>query len=897
MKGLKTGKVRLLTALAMLSLFGYSYAFPAPGSYISNIASGDYTDETGNLLVVNSNPVSLEVQKIYALTLVQNQNQLGTIGAQVSFPHVLTNTGNTPDTYQFSLNQLTTDDFNLDGVAVYVDRDQDGLPDDSNDLLTAASTISLKPGESLSVVVVGGIPTDAAEKQKSILDLIATSSTESALTAKVEDTATVVDDAVIALVKAQDKSQGDVADVITYTLTYRNNGTAARPLLITDVLDSSLEYVANSARWNQGTVALTDSVAAEDAANTGIEYRVLPDGITVQAQVTSVAPLTSGTLSFQVKVKHAEKNKIPNTANYEYSDKNSVKYTLNSNTVNYTLSPSLGVVLNRTSTSAANDGDPDQTPDNLETIAVLKPGQEVLFKNYVWNTGNVTDVYNLTFSSQNLPSCAKVRLYTKDGKTLLTDTNGDGVVDTGSLAASAVKEIQVGVYASTSCNTEVSNIIVDVKATSTTSSDITDPVRNVVTKLVASSSESDLYNSDKSGQGTGGGVGEIDNSGQAWLKKTVVDGKVVFPLVAENRSTQSNNYNLYASFSAIDPQNVTVVTAAGFTVKFYEGDATCSTLGKQSTSTGTVAGGTAKQYCAEIQVDPSQQNFVKPIWFAIHSPVNQQADAIKDEIVSSVARQLVLTNDQQGQVSVGGSIVYVHTLKNTGTVAEGTLSVAGEGSVLKFKVTPLKSDDSFIYSLYYDANNDGKLDAADKFIDVNSDLNVLTSGVGIPSQGSIQLLLKVSSSSTVLQGASSAAEIIVEAGDYKGITLADIKNTDITTVGTVNMQLTKYQSTLDCKEPLDQAKVSTLAFSTQALAVEPGHCVVYKLNLLNKGISTVNAVQFIDVVPAYTTLHKGPLLVPGGTDESSGEKISGAVGSLAPGAEANMYFMIRVNPQ
>ncbi|MDV2467716.1 hypothetical protein QR674_01790 [Acinetobacter chinensis] len=892
MKGLKTGKVRLLTALAMLSLSGYSYAFPAPGSYISNIASGDYTDETGNLLVVNSNPVSLEVQKVYALTLVQNQNQLGTIGAQVSFPHVLTNTGNMPDTYKFSLEQKKPDDFNLDGVAVYVDRDQDGLPDDSNDLLTAASTISLKPGESLSVVVVGGIPTDAAEKQKSILDLIATSSTESALTAKVEDTATVVDDAVIALVKAQDKSQGDVADVITYTLTYRNNGTAARPLLITDVLDSSLEYVANSARWNQGTVALTDSVAAEDAANTGIEYQVLPDGITVQAQVTSVAPLTSGTLSFQVKVKHAEKNKIPNTANYEYSDKNSVKYTLNSNTVNYTLSPSLGVVLNRTSTSAANDGDPDQTPDNLETIAELKPGQEVLFKNYVWNTGNVTDVYNLTFSSQNLPSCAKVRLYTKDGKTLLTDTNGDGVVDTGSLAASAVKEIKVGVYASTSCNTETSNIIVDVKATSTTSSDITDPVRNVVTKLVASSSESDLYNSDKSGQGTGGGIGEIDNSGNAWLKKTVVDGKVVFPLVAENRSTQSNNYNLYASFSAIDPQNITVVTAAGFTVKFYEGDATCSTLGKQITNTGTVAGGTAKQYCAEIQVDPSQQNFVKPIWFAIHSPVNQQADAIKDEIVSSVARQLVLTNDQQGQVSVGGSIVYTHILKNTGTEAEGTVN----GSVLKFKVTPLKPDDSFIYSLYYDVNKDGKIDTADKFIDENTDLSVLTGGTGLDASAEIQLLLKVQAPSTANEGMVSPAEITVDAGTYLGIKLDILKNTDVTSVSSAVMQLIKQQSKVSCSLVLNQANVSTLTFTTQPLSVKPDECVLYKLEIENKGSSAVSNIQFQDAIPAYTRLEGTPLLVPTGTDSSAGENIHGTIAGLSPGKIANMYFMIRVNP-
>ena len=867
------------------------YAFPAPGSYISNIASGDYADETGNILIVNSNPVSLEVQKILALTLVQNQQQQSTIGGQVNFPHILTNTGNTSDSYRLSLNHSTTDQFDLESIKVYADRDQNGIPDDQVDLLTSSTSITLKAGELLSVVAVGNVPLTVTKTQTSLFELKATSQTTNSIFANVNDIVIVVDDAVISVVKAQNKSQGNVTDVITYALTYRNSGTDVAKLTITDLLDDSLEYELGSAQWNQGGVKLTDADDAENTVNAGIKYQLLSDNKTIKAEISSVPPLTSGVLTFQVKVKNAEKTKIPNTAKYTYVGKASAtSYSLDSNTVHYTLSPSLGVVLNNKSSSAVNVGNPDQAPDNLLTIATLKPGQEAYFQNYVWNTGNVTDIYNLSYTTSNLPACAQVRLYSQDGKTLLTDTNGDGVIDTGSLAAVAVKEIRIGVFASTGCNTEVSNIMVDVKATSVLSSDVSDPIRNVITKLVASSSESDLYNSNNSGKD----VGKIDDNGSPWLKKSVLDGKVVFPLVAENKSAQSNNYNLFASFAAIDLQNISVSTSSGFTVKFYEGDATCATLGKQITNTGTMVAGAKKLYCAVIQVDPSQQNFVKSVWFAIHSPVNQQADAIKNEISSSIARQFVLTNDQQGQVSVGGSLVYVHTLKNTGTVTEGSAS----GSVVKFKVAPLKPDDGFIYGLYYDANNDGKLDAADKFIDTNTALNTLTSSVGIPSQKSIQLLLKVSSSETVLQGTSSVAEIIVEAGDYQGITLTDIKNTDVTTVGMINIQLTKYQSVLGCAEPLNEAKVSALkSFSTQALSVEPGTCIVYKLNLMNKGISTVNSVQFIDVVPAYTTLHKGPLLLPSGTNQSSGEKISGAVTSLAPGAEANMYFMIRVNPQ
>ena len=866
------------------------YAYPAPGSYISNIASGDYVDETGNILLVNSNPVSLEVQKILALKLVQDQQQQSTVGGQVNFPHVLTNSGNTSDSYILSLIHSTDDEFDLGSIKVYADRDQNGIPDDNIDLLTPNTSVTLRAGETLSVVAVGNVPLAVKATQKSVFELKAISQTENSLFAAVNDTVVVVDDAVISVMKAQDKSQGNVDDVVTYTLTYRNNGTDVAQLTITDLLDDSLQYIVKSAQWNQGSVKLTDDDDTENTVNAGIKYQFISNKNTIKAEIASVPPLTSGVLTFRVNVKNADKTKIPNTAKYTYVGNTSLtSYSLDSNTVHYTLAPSLGVVLNNKSSSAVNVGNPDRAPDNLLTITSLKPGQEVYFKNYVWNMGNVTDIYNLSYTPSNLPACAQVRLYSKDGKTLLTDTNGDGVVDTGALASSAVKEIRVGVSASTSCNTEVSNIVIDVKATSVFSSDISDPTRNVITTLVGSSSESDLYNSDN----TGKDVGKIDNNGNPWLKKSVLDGKVVFPLAAENKSTQSNNYNLFASFSAIDPQNISVVTASGFTVKFYEGDTTCSTLDKQITNTGTMAAGATKLYCAVILVDPSQQNFVKSVWFAIQSPVNQQVDAIKNEISSSTARQLILSNDQQGQVSVGGTIVYVHILKNTGTITEGATS----GSVVKFKVSPQKSDDNFIYSLYYDMNKDGKIDSFDKFIDANTDLNTLTAGVGIAPQLDIQLLLKVQAPTTATHGVVSVADIIVEAGTYTNIKLDDLKNTDITTVSVSAMQLVKHQvKAPSCTMIFNQANVAPLTFITQPLEIKPNECVIYKLEIENKGSSVVTNVQFQDSVPAYTQLVGTPFLVPIGDNKSAAENIKGTVSSLSPGQMANMYFMIRVNP-
>lgn len=884
MQGMTTRIHRALLGGASLLLVGVCHAFPQPGSYISNVASGDYTDEMGNVLLVNSNPVALEVQKTYSLTLLQNQNQYGAIGGTVNLPHVLTNTGNTTDRYTLSLVQSSNDNFDLSNVKVYADRDQNGLPDNTEDLLLGS--IELNAGQSLAVVIVGSIPTTVAFNQLSSLDLKAVSQQNATLSAQVTDTIRVVDDAVISLIKAQSASEGIIGDQITYTLTYRNTGTATRRVVLQDVLDDSLEYVSGSAIWNQNTTALTDANDTEASANTGITYQLKPDGKSLEASIAAVAPLSSGTLSFKAKVKQGAANKIPNTAGFvQYdTDNTTVKLSSFSNTVIYNLAAVYGVVLNNKSSSATNVGNPNSSPDNLVIQASLTPGQEVFFNNYVWNVGNTTDVYNLSYSSSNLPSCAKVNFYTQDGKTLLTDTNGDGKVDTGSISSAAVKQIQVGVSASTGCSSSVSHINVDVVATSIASNLVSDPIRNQITALTVVSSSSDLYNADQSGLG----VGVVDNLGQALRTVKVASAKAVFPLVAKNNSTQANNYNLYASFSAIDVANIVPITKTGFSVKFYEGDASCQTVGKQITNTGTLAAGTSKAYCAVIDVDASQQNFSAPIWFAIQSPINQQADSIKNQIESNVARLLTLTNDQQGQVGVGGTIVYAHTLKNLGNIAEG----ANAGSQVNLKVVPLKND-GFVYSLYYDANKNGQIDSTDQIISATTSLNQLLGSAGLLPQTDIQLLLKVQAAPSAPEGVVSQADIWIEISDFNGIHLDNLKNTDVTTVATGHLQLLKTQA---ANSSCITSNLAALSYTTQLVSVKPNQCVAYKLTLKNDGSSVVKNVQFNDVVPAYTSLVGTPVIVPTGVDLSSGEKVSALVSSLDPNQEANFYFVIRVNP-
>lgn len=876
-------KEQYLAIAFLLMANSLSWAFPLPGSQITNIASGDFADEQGNVQIVDSNPVSLTIQKVLALELNQDQQQIGNIGAKLNFPHLLTNSGNSADEYQLSLTQATDDNFDLTDVAVYADRDQNGLPDDNVNLL-AGGTVKLEAGRSLALVVAGSIPVTVTPGQQARFILRATSNENNALIKTVNDTATVVDDAVLQVTKAQSISAGIGNTEITYTLTYTNTGTAAGKLLVKDTLNSALQYKAGSALWSNGSGALTDANDGnETGANNGLNYRVL-SGNQIEFEIASIPALTTGSVSFKVQVADTAVDTIANTAIYtQYDSGNAIKKNTQTNTVIYINQHNLGVVANNKAASASNAGNPNSAPDNLTVIASAVAGQEVLFDNYIWNTGETTDIYNLTVSTSNLPACARVKIYASDGKTMLVDSNGDGVIDTGTIAQGSVKHIKVGVYSTPDC-TASTPILLDLLARSVTNVNTNDAVRNQL-NAINPAGITDLYNSDN----TGVGVGNVDNGGNAWISKTIASGgKAVFPLVINNTANTANNYTLYASATVINLNNLSNISLpAGWSVSFYEGDATCTTLGNQITNSGSVAANSTKQYCAIVQVSTSVNNTTLPIWFAIKSAANQQGDVVKNEVKVQAVRNLNLLTDQQGQVQIGGSIVYLHTLKNLGTVQEGT--AAGQ---VKLEAIPANTNDGFTYTLYYDANQNGQLDSADI---IATDLATITGNNGLAPNQSIQLLLKVQAPTTATNGMSSQANLtITPLGTIQGLNAAIAKNTDITTVGVNQLRLVKSQVK---DETCSATTFNTLTYSTVPVQVKPNQCVVYRLTVRNESASSVNAVVIQDVVPVYTTLKNAP---PPSSSQGSvtvtGDQIRADIGTVASSQSAYLYFSIRVNP-
>ncbi|MFC3901991.1 conserved repeat domain-containing protein [Acinetobacter marinus] len=876
----------IILGCALMMVQQFAFAQPKAGTKITNIASGDFLDAQGNLQVINSNPVVLSVQPIYALTLQSNQSNIGTIGSQLDFPHVLTNTGNIADNYQLSLTQSTADQFDLNGVAVYIDRDQNGIPDDNNNLLASGATIRLDAEESAMLVVVGTIPSDRTAGNIANFNLTATSQANSTLNATVTDSTKVIDDAAIHVTKSQSLSYGKTGTILTYTFTYENTGTAAGRLVLTDTLPADLSYQKSSGKWSNGSGNLTDADDTETGTNAAIIYQASESTGVVAFELASIPALTRGTVSFAVQIDDDAKAKIPNTANYQVFDSaNTVQKATTTNTVIFTVQHELAVVLNNKSSAPDDGGDATNAPDNLISVDSAKAGgAEVVFDNYVWNTGQSTDTYNLTINKDNVPECAVVRLYHADGRTLLTDSNADGIIDTGAIASSANKPIKLGVYFPSDC-VLTGTMNFDITATSVTNTAISNSTRDQIVDVVITG-ESDLYNAeDKSGEG----VGEVSDNGVAWISKSGSRGStVVFPLEIKNSGSLSNNYELFASSAEIDLSNITTTLPDGWTVNFYEGDATCSTLGGLITNSGNIAAGATKQYCAVVSIPENTDVSTTPIWFAMKSPLNAQGDSVKDQVVVQQYRNLSLVNDQQGQVAVGGTITYLHTLRNNGVLVEG--DQAGE---ILLAVTPHDPADGFNYTLYYDANANGVIDATDPLA---TDLNAIVSA-GLQPNESIQLLLKVQAPSTAAVGLISNADITVTATDtIQGLTLDPIINTDQTSVGVSQLRLIKEQAKdEDCT--WTAANVVSATYTVTPQQIKPNQCLNYRLTIRNDSETTATSVKINDVVPAYTILRASlPPSVSQGTVTVTGVNIEGAMGDLAPLEQAILYFSIRVTP-
>lgn len=899
-----SNRLQLTQLAASIALVAGSAAFissahaaaPAAGTNISNIASASYTDSTGNTKTVSSNIVTTTVLPVASFTLIADRTANANANNQVSLSHTLTNTGNGSDTFTVNVADVTSgDQYDFSNLKVYLDANKDGVPDSQ----TPVTSVTLAAGESVNLIVqattpttgAGGAALSAGDLGK--LTITAQSTLDNTLTATNTDTVKITNGAVISVIKSASVTTIDATQAsptareVEYKLVYQNTGnTTATDVTVTDMLPAGLTYVANSAKL--AGVAQTDGVDAD-----GYKFVETTPGSgkgTVTLTIPTLAPNTTGTLTFKVRVdQNTPAGVIRNTAYVDPDGPSGPEGDTpsNPNDVNI-LSIKKGTINDNQNDAYADAEKTSATAkDNQIVIASIKQGEVAEFSAtgqggepiVIHNTGNVSEEFTVsvdkgTDGAGGLPAGSIVTLYQADGVTPF--------ISTGSIPSGGKYNLvaKVTLPASYSSSSAIKAILTTSPKSDATKKDTLDLVISQVTPATV-----DLHNGDASDtNGSVPGASGKDTGLDIDVRSTKPNQAVNFPLQIDNSGVTGDNFNL-----GIDPAHA---LPAGWDVKFYVADGSGNPTGAPLTNTGNINGGSNIKLVAVVTPPANAPAGDQQVYFKVSSPATGLSDVMVDKVTVQADRKLSLQNDRIGQVAPGGTVVYKHTLTNTGNIDEG----ATTGS-LPFTLTNDQSGNGWVTSLFIDVNNDGNIDAGDTLVTGN-DLAALTGA--ITRNTSVNLLIKVQAPSNATPGTPSSVIFTINPTTVGGVAHASISNTDLTTVTEGQVRLVKDQALVDCK-------TGTGATYTQnTVSAKPGECVKYRIVATNEGNATVTNVVISDNTPSYTTLKAITSVSPLATSatlQNTASYVDGYTGTvsaeqspLAPNASATLEFVIKVNP-
>ena len=926
-------------AITMGALFAVHLVTAAPpaGTSIGNQASASYLDPNGNTQLATSNLVQTTVQQVGSFTLTSNGAKSAAAGATVYVPHTLTNTGNGPDKFTFSVaGPIASSGFSR--IEVFADADGDGLPDSTTTLCstTTAGTpcavpLQTVPGANgtFKFVVAYSVPSTASSTTSwtnnagvvtATVD-VASTVPYSALSTTNTDTVTLTDLAAFSVTKVIGQpavaagtvawpssagvpvpTSGPRGTQTMYTLNYKNNGGNAGTLFLSDTLPAGLTYEAHSAVWSSNPGAsLTDDAGSE--TDSRIEFQADSATGVIYARIPNVGPNVSGTVSFVVNVKAttAATSGIASTSNTaKYSPVtcaaatiaasiSAVCDTASTNTAAFTVTAVRRVVFGVADQTA---GVPSITGDTVTAPSVV-PGGSVRFAQVISNTGDASDSFNLSTTGVSttgtaFPTGTTFAWFAADNVTPLLDTTGDGVVDTGPIAAGATRTVvlQATIPSSTLVGTGPYSVV--ARATSAADTTKFDAVQDAVTAVVGSAV--DLTNSAAGtsivgDQGHGPGTAVV-------LPVAVTTGAVAsVPLYVRNNDTGSLSYTFRASQSPTFPGTLPV----GYTVAYSAAQA-CTSATADYTMASVATGAQAVVYAC-VTVPSSAAAGTQVIYFQVASTTAAVStggvvtDAIHDALTITVSASLqyTVTPSNVGQAAAGGTVTYAHTLNNTGNQTCGAFNISAAP-------TAAGTTAGWTTAVYIDVNDNGVIDSGDTLV---------TSGTLLPLAPGLyrKLLVRVFAPGGAVAG-SQEIVTLTTTDPTAGCVLSGGNPTDTTTIITGQVRVVKSQATdTGCLG-------TTTSFSGASFAVTPGQCIVYQIVATNEGTASVQNVSLNDAIPPntnYAGATQPPVLtacattgLTVGTAAYVGNATTVSCGSnantLVPGGTVTLRFAVQVSP-
>ncbi|MGE5550130.1 MAG: hypothetical protein ACM3ZC_06315 [Bacteroidota bacterium] len=807
--GLLLALLGLALVLGLASL-GLAAAPPA-GAPIGNQATATYTDAGGVTRTVTSNAVITYVQQVAALTLTSSMTKRANPNSQVVFPLTLTNSGNGTDRFTLSVTQSGTDNYNFTSVTFYKDVNGDGVADDT---IAIDNTGDLAAGAVFRFVAVAAVPSTPSAGQSGVFTVKATSDYvepggDLDVNQTIDETVIVTGNAVISVTKSISQHTAAPGNDITYTLTYTNSGNAtATNLTLRDVIPAHLTYVAGSGRWSgSGTTDLDDGNVGNPA---GISYQYAADadpdtagnqpGVVV---VIASVPVGSGTVSFHVTVDAGTPpGTIYNSAGIAYDDGGTPANHITGTTNSAPLS-----ILQTTGVDVTG-----------ATVAAATQGATVVFTNTVRNTGNGTDSFELTVGNVSFPEGTTFTLYRSDGITPLLDADGDGIPDTGPLAAGATFTFVLKAVLPSAATG--GPYTVNFTGRSNYNGVVADTAADTLTAITASSVDVTYSAALPGAPGAGAGP-EVDA-----LANPLTDPNttVTYDLYVNNTSTIADVYDLQAS-TVSDFSSITL--PAGWSVVYR------NESGAVITRTGVIAAGGNQHVIAAVSIPAGTTPGARQIYFRAVSPTTTAADIVHLAVTVNTVHGISLAANNALTVYPGGAVTYRHTLTNTGNVAE----------TVNLSTAHAPASAGFTSSIYEDLDNDGVIDIGEPVI----------ASKNLALGASVAILVKVYSPAGAAAHTTDVCTLTASNADVTATV------TDTTTVISADLIILKEQALWRDTNADNIPDTEVRGFSTAQITTGavPGTYIRYKVTITNNGTAPATVVTLTDSTPAYTVYDNG----------------------------------------
>lgn len=811
---------------------------PPANTAIGNQASATYVDNGGNSQSITSNTVETIVQQVAGVSITPGISQSVSPGGEVTFPHTITNLGNGADSFDLSVLE-GSGNFDFDNIAIYKDDDEDGSPDDFNDILTASGgpfTPNLNPGETFGIVIVANVPVTAGENDTETIDITVESVFDAAQTASTTNTTTVDEDAVVNVQKTRDKQNVAVGDTVTYTFNYAESGGSsnATNLIIKDALPAGVTYVPGSGTWSGATGQVLTDGTGETAS--GIQYEVTSTPDSVIIEIASVNAGASGIVSFKVTVDAGQEgNSIVNNGSYQHDDAPTPVQTNNA-TINVDENFSISIV-----------------GSDTVSVAPVDQGSIVNFLNEFTNDGTATDTYNITIAGSNYPSGTTFTFYKVDGSNQpsspFVDTNSDGIPDTGPVNVGETIKVILQANLPSGESGGPYSVVKTLTSVNDPSASAfhTDYLQGINTPTVDITNVAELGNGSETGTGQGPETTPVTNI-------TANPGTTVnFSLFINNTSSQADNYQLTYAADTLNGNLVNVgVLPAGWSASFR--DQTNTVI----SSTGSIPAGGFLQVTFRVNIPAGYSPGEVPLFVRALSQTTGAIDIKTEAVTVQTIRSMSLVAGQGAQVSPGGSVDYLHTLTINSNVDENE----GTNSDLRLNLSN-SVPTGWTAVVYWDTDEDGNVTNNDSLLtSAASPLTVdLPASVGTLQFGDqLKFIVQITASTGLNDGATVTTTITVS-DNIAG--LATVFNEDITEVQAGRLSIDKFQA------PDNSGTPGT--FTKNNFNVLPGDTVWYEIVVVNDGSEPVTNVVVQDVVPSFTKI----AVLATVQDDTPGEVITG----------------------